>query len=64
MAHYVDSVIFMQFAFIRKGFDQVIKVFKVQCIVACDVLVLKLEHKFLDYELMDVLGIIYPQYWV
>jgi hypothetical protein len=59
-----DSVILMQFAFTRKGFDQVFKDFKVQCIVACDLLVLELEQKNLDYELMNALGIIYPQYWV
>jgi hypothetical protein len=61
MAHYVDFVILMHSAFTQKGFDQVINV---QCIVACDVLVLELEHKFLDSELMNALGIIYPQYWV
>jgi hypothetical protein len=62
MAHYVDFLILMHFAITRKGFDQVIKVFKVQCIVACDVLVLELEYKFFNYELMNALGIIYSQY--
>jgi hypothetical protein len=64
MAHYVNFVVLMHFAFTRKGFDQVFKICKFQCIVTCDVLVLELEHKFLDYELMNALGIIYPQYWV
>jgi hypothetical protein len=43
-------------------FDQTIKVVKVQCIATSDLLVLELEWRFLDHELMNVLGIIYPQY--
>jgi hypothetical protein len=28
-----------------------------------DVLVVELEHRFQDHELMNVLELIYPQYW-
>ncbi len=37
---------------------------KVQCTIACDLLVRELEGKFLNHELMNVLGIIYSQYWL
>jgi len=37
---------------------------KVQCTITCDLLVIKLKRRFLDHELMNALGIIYPQYWL
>jgi hypothetical protein len=37
---------------------------KAQCVVACDLLVIELECKFLNHELMDIFGVIYPQYWL
>jgi len=37
---------------------------KAQCTIACDLLVCELEGKFLNHELMNVLGIIYSQYWL
>jgi hypothetical protein len=43
MVHYVDSLINIHYAVIREGFDQIITFMKVQCIVACDLLVIELE---------------------
>ncbi len=37
---------------------------KAQCTIACDLLVRELEGKFLNHELMNVLGIIFSQYWL
>jgi hypothetical protein len=49
---------------IQEGFDQAIKVVKVQCTATCDLLVFELERKFPNHKLMNALGIIYPQYWL
>jgi hypothetical protein len=37
---------------------------KVQYTTTCDLLVIELECKFSNYELMNVFGVIYPQYWL
>jgi hypothetical protein len=44
---------------IWESFDQAVKV---QCIATCELLVLELDQRFPNHELMNVLGIIYPQY--
>jgi hypothetical protein len=62
MVHFVVNLTSKHFLLTRKHFDQAIRVVKVQCTTTCDLLVLELEHRFLDHELMNVLGIIYPQY--
>ncbi len=59
MVHYVDSLTSIHFAIIWEGFDQAITFVKVQCTVICDLLVIELERRFLDHELMNALGIIY-----
>jgi len=59
MVHCVDSLSGIHFVVTREGFDQIITFVKVQCIIACDLLVIELERRFLDHELMNVLGIIY-----
>jgi hypothetical protein len=35
-----------------------------QCTIGCDLLVFELEGKFLNHKLINVLGIIYSQYWL
>jgi hypothetical protein len=62
MVHYVDSLIGIHFIVTHGGFDQIITYVKVHCTVAYDLLVTKLEQRFLNHELMNALGIIYPQY--
>jgi hypothetical protein len=59
MVHCVDSLSGIHFVVTWEGFDQIITFVKVQCIIACDLLVIELERRFLDHELMNVLGIIY-----
>jgi hypothetical protein len=63
MVHYVGSIIGMHSTFTQKGFDQAIKIIKVQCIIVWYVLILELEWRFPHHELMNVLRIIYPQYY-
>jgi hypothetical protein len=62
--HCVDYLIGIHFAISRNGFDQAITFVKAQCTntIKCDLLVTKLEQRFSDHELMNVFGIIYPQY--
>jgi hypothetical protein len=61
MVHFVDSLISIYSTITQKSFHQTINI---QCIVAYDLVVLELEQRFLDHELMDDLGIIYPRYWL
>jgi hypothetical protein len=37
---------------------------KAQYTTTCDLLVIELECKFSNYELMNVFRVIYPQYWL
>jgi hypothetical protein len=62
MVHYVDYLTGIHSTIIREGFDEAIASMKVQCTIFCDLLVIELKWRFLDHELMDALGIIYPQY--
>ncbi len=65
VVHYVDPLINIHSLIICDDFEVDILTMKVQCIVAYDLLVIELECKFLDHELMtNVLGVIYPQYWL
>jgi hypothetical protein len=58
MVHFIVTLIGEHFLVIWKSFDQVVKD---QCTATCDLLVLELEQRFPNHELMNVLGIIYPQ---
>jgi hypothetical protein len=64
MVHFVIALMNEHSPIILEHFDQVIKVVKVHYIVTCVLLVLELEWRFLDHKLMNVLGIIHPQYWL
>jgi hypothetical protein len=59
MVHYVDFLIGIHSTVTWEGFDQIITFVKAQCIVARDLLVIELERRFLDHELMNAFGIIY-----
>jgi hypothetical protein len=37
---------------------------KVQCFVTGDMLISKLNRWFVDFKLMNALGIVYPQFWM
>jgi hypothetical protein len=67
MAHFVTTLTSEHSLVTQEHFDQVIKVVKVvkvHYIVTCVLLALELEWTFLDHDLMNILGIIYPQYWL
>jgi len=64
MVHFVDSLINIRSIVTPKGFHQTIRTTKVPCILAYDLVVLELEQRFIDQELMNDLEIIYPQYWL
>jgi hypothetical protein len=53
MVDSIDSLIRSHHAIIQYGFDQAIKVVKVQCTFACDLLVLELEQRF-PYFIEDI----------
>jgi hypothetical protein len=46
------------------GFKIAITIMKVQYTTTCDLLVIELECKFSNYELMNVFGVVYSQYWL
>jgi len=60
--HCVDFLTSIHYVVTWEGFDQAITSVKAQCTDAYDLLVTKLKQRFLNHELMNVLGIIYPQY--
>jgi hypothetical protein len=64
MVHFVTTLINEHSPVTREHFDQVIRVVKVHYIATCVLLVLELEWRFLDHELMNVFEIIYPHYWL
>jgi len=53
MVESIDSLISNHHAIIQYGFDQAIKVVKVQCTFACDLLVLELDQRF-PYHVEDI----------
>jgi len=52
----------MHFRVIEKVLIKLLELSKLNALLH-DVLVLELEQRFPDHELMNVLEIIYPQYW-
>jgi hypothetical protein len=58
--HCVDFLISIHSVVTWEGFNQVITFMKTQCIISYDLLVIELMRRFLNHELMNVLGIIYP----
>jgi hypothetical protein len=62
MVHFIIALINEHSPVILEHFDQVIKVVKVHYIATCVLLILELEWRFLDHELMNVFRIVYPQY--
>jgi hypothetical protein len=60
MVHSIDSLNNVNFIITCDDFEVSTKVVKAQCIVACDLLVTELEHRFSNHEFMNALGVIYP----
>ncbi len=57
MVHFVNSLINIHSTISPKGFHRTIRTIKVPCIVAYDLVVFKLEQRFLDHELIMILGL-------
>jgi hypothetical protein len=53
MVDSIDSLIDSHHAIIQYGFHQAIKVVKVQCTFACDLLVLELDQRF-PHHVQDI----------
>ncbi len=62
MIHFVDSLTSIHFVITHDVFEVVMQVIKAQCIVACDLSIIELEHRLLNHELMNSLRVIFPQY--
>jgi hypothetical protein len=48
----------------REDFDAVVTSVKGQCITAADLLISQLDKRFLNYEIMEALGVVFSQYWL
>jgi hypothetical protein len=60
MVHSIDLLTSVNFIITCDDFEVTNKVVKAQCIVvACDLLVIELEHGFSNHELMNALWVIY-----
>ncbi len=62
LIHYVNPLIGLHSRITRDGFEVVIKVVKAQCTTTFDLLVIELEQRFPNHELVNAFGVIYPQY--
>jgi hypothetical protein len=60
--HIVDSLTNIHFVITHDVFEVAMKAMKAQCIAACDLSIIELEHRFLNHELMNSLRVIFPQY--
>jgi hypothetical protein len=58
----VDPLTGVHFTITHDGFEAIIKTIKAQYTIAYALMIIKLECRFLDHELMDTLQILYPQY--
>ncbi len=62
MVHFVDLLIGVHFTIIHDSFETIIKTIKAQYIVAYALIIIELECRFLNHELMDAFQNNYPQY--
>ena len=46
------------------AFDNILSSIKGQCCDAVEMLIAELGKRFPDHELMNALGIVFPQYWL
>jgi hypothetical protein len=60
MVHSIDILTGVNFIITCDDFEVANKVVKPQCIVAGDLSVIEMEHRFSNHELMNALGVIYP----
>jgi hypothetical protein len=37
---------------------------KGQCFIVANMLIIELDQHFVDFELMNAFGIVYPQFWM
>jgi len=59
MVHYVDPLGGFHSLILYDNFETTITIGKAQCIITSNLLTIELKCRFLDYELMNVLGVIY-----
>lgn len=62
MVHFVDLLTVVHFTITHDGFETIIKTIKAQYIVVYALIIIELECRFLDHELMDAFQNIYPRY--
>jgi len=53
MVQFVDLITSVHFIITHDGFEAIIKIIKAQYIVAYALIIIELECRFLDHELMD-----------
>jgi hypothetical protein len=59
MVHYVDLLGGFHPLVLCNDFETIITMGKVECTITFNLLAIELKCRFLDYELMNVLGVIY-----
>ena len=63
-AHSIYTVSGKKLLVTRADFASVVSSVKAQCRDAAEMLVLELDVRFSEVELMNSLGIVFPQYWI
>jgi hypothetical protein len=59
MVHYVDTLSGFHSLVLCDNFESTITIGKAQCIITSNLLAIELKCRFLDYESMNFLGVIY-----
>jgi hypothetical protein len=63
-AHLTDYVTRMRKSMGKEEFDIAMSVVKGQCKAAAKLLISQLEKRFPNSEIMEALGVVFPQYWL
>jgi hypothetical protein len=63
-AHMVDLVSGEKKSISREDFCALVSSVKGQCAAAAELLISQLERRFPDCDIMEALGVIFPQYWL
>jgi hypothetical protein len=62
--HMVDPVSGEKKSVSREDFCTLVSSVKGQCAAAAELLISQLKRRFPDYDIMEALGVIFPQYWL
>jgi hypothetical protein len=63
-AHMIDPILGEKKPVSMEDFATVVSFVKGQCIAAADLFISQLDRRFPNCDIMEALGIVFPQYWL